>query len=244
MKETLMKKNCRTVPGTAARGRPNPRQRTLQVAVGIAAMVSVSAAFAQPFGSWQAAVNIDPGGLNLVNTDALEGCPIESHDGRTLFFATNRVAAEHGLDIWVAHRKNDNDPWGEPDRLPEPVNSAENDFCPTPLPGGGLMFVSNRGSACGIGADIYQTRLHPVHGWLEPEHLGCDVNSAGDEFSPSLPRRGRQWPTPGSSSRAGRAQRVRRARFPHDPAAGRPDLGQRARRSAFHRSFAAHRPRW
>jgi hypothetical protein len=25
---------------------------------------------------------------------------------------------------------------------------------------------------------MYQTRLHPIQGWLEPEHLGCEVNSS------------------------------------------------------------------
>jgi Tol biopolymer transport system component len=185
----MNKKRC-TGLVLVARGRLAMRWRTLQMAAGIAALVSAAAAYAQPFGSWQAAVNIDPGGLNLVNTGALEGCPSESPDGRMLFFATNREASTHGLDIWVAHRKNDNDPWGEPERLPGPVNSSANDFCPTPLPGGGLMFVSNRGSACGNGADIYQTRLHPVRGWLEPEHLGCEVNSFGNEFSPALVQAG------------------------------------------------------
>jgi Tol biopolymer transport system component len=151
-----------------------------------AALLVASTAAAQNFGPWQPAVSIDPNGLRGVNTGALEGCPAESPDGGSLFFASNRAGGQGGLDIWVAHREGEDQPWGEPQALPEPVNSAHNDFCPTPLPGGRLLFVSNRGSACGGGADIYQTRLHPVRGWLEPEHLGCRVNSFGNEFSPSL----------------------------------------------------------
>ena len=70
--------------------------------------------------------------------------------------------------------------------LPPWVNSAFEDFCPTPLPGGELLFVSRRPGGCAEGAaDIYFTRLHPDQGWLEPEHLGCEVNSAADEFSPA-----------------------------------------------------------
>jgi Tol biopolymer transport system component len=155
------------------------------VAAALALLCATDAA-AQPFGEWQPAVSIDPGGAHLVNTAALEGCPIESPDGHTLFIASNRAGGKGGIDIWVAHRESTDEPFSEPQNLPEPVNSQFNDFCPTSLPGGRLLFVSNRGSACGSGADIYLTRLHPVKGWLEPQHLGCEVNSSGDEFSPSL----------------------------------------------------------
>lgn len=156
------------------------------IAVLFAVLLYASAAEAQSFGNWEPAVSVDPGGINMVNTAALEGCPIESPDGRTLFFASNRPGGKGGIDIWVAYRESDHHPWGEPANLPEPVNSAFDDFCPTPLPGGRLLFVSRRGSICGFSADIFQTRLHPVWGWLDPENLGCDVNSSGDEFSPSF----------------------------------------------------------
>lgn len=145
-----------------------------------------AAAVHQPFGRWAWAVSVDPGGGNHINTDALEGCPSESTDGRFLFFASNRPGGHGGIDIWVARRSSPAEPWGDPQNLPAPVNSAANDFCPTPLPGGELLFVSNRAGGCGDGtADIYRTRLHPGGGWLAPEHLGCDVNSHGNEFSPS-----------------------------------------------------------
>src|SRR6188768_2389707 len=81
---------------------------------------------------WQPAVNIDPGGLNGVNTLSLEGCPIESPDGCALFFASNRPGGKGGLDIWVAFRNGPNDAWAEPENLP--INSSSDDFCPTPLP--------------------------------------------------------------------------------------------------------------
>jgi hypothetical protein len=75
---------------------------------------------------------------------------------------------------------------GRPREPPGTGHSDVDDFCPTPLPGGELFFVSRRPGGCGVNsADIYFTRLHPALGWLEPEHLGCEVNSAVDEFSPS-----------------------------------------------------------
>jgi Tol biopolymer transport system component len=67
-----------------------------------------------------------------------------------------------------------------------PINSPDNDFCPSPLRDGqGFMFVSNRPGGCG-GADIYMTRYHPEQGWQAPENLGCEVNSSADEAGPVL----------------------------------------------------------
>jgi Tol biopolymer transport system component len=125
------------------------------------------------------------GGSSALNTEALEGCPIQSHDNRTLYFASNRPRGLGGIDIWAAHR-NAAGAWGDPVNLGAPVNSTADDFCPTPLVGNRLFFVSSRGGegACG-GPDIYMTRWSG-QGWATPENLGCDVNSAGAEFSPSV----------------------------------------------------------
>jgi hypothetical protein len=76
--------------------------------------------------------------------------------------------------------------------LPAPVNDAglANDFCPTPLPDGGLYFVSQRAGTCGGGdGDMYRAVQNPATGWSEPENLGCDPNgpnTPGAEFSPAL----------------------------------------------------------
>ena len=134
---------------------------------------------------WGPAVRVN--GSALLNTTALEGCPNESPDGHSLYFASNRAG---DIDIYVSHRQ-PNGEWGDPEPLPKgtnSVNSAANDYCPTALPGGGLMFVSERndGQNCGTGtADIYQTDYQPGEGWAAPQHLGCVVNSARNEFAPS-----------------------------------------------------------
>ena len=51
------------------------------------------------------------------------------------------------LDIWVAYRASE-DNLERIERLPVPVNTGANEFCPTPLPGNRLLFVSTRTSAC------------------------------------------------------------------------------------------------
>ena len=148
---------------------------------------------------WRWARTIPPGARQCsrwaINSPQADGCPIESPDGLSLFIASTRPGAVGGAtdpnDIWVAKRTSKDAPFAAPQHLPAPVNSAAADFCPTPLSGKGLLFVSARAvtGACGAG-DIYFTRNHPVRGWLTPSNLGCSAtgagpNSAGGEFSPS-----------------------------------------------------------
>ena len=165
-------------------------------AVLLAAFVSVLAlAVAAPaanLSSWGTAQKIDEVGGNSseLNTTSVDGCPIQSPDGLSLYMATNRPGGLGGLDIWVAHRASADDPWGAPENLGEPVNSASDDFCPTPVRGGGLFFVSREAlpdSSCGQG-DIYFARYNPARGWSEPRNLGCapdGPNTALDEQGPS-----------------------------------------------------------
>jgi hypothetical protein len=152
------------------------------------------------FGSWSQALDIEealPGAHANLNTPALEGCPFIARDGKTLFFASNRPGGEGGIDIWAATREAEGQRWGDPVNLGAPVNSAGNDFCPTlARDGETLYFVSNRrvglqgADWCG-GTDIYVSRRNEDGLFETPRNLGCEVNSAADEFSPfPLPERG------------------------------------------------------
>jgi hypothetical protein len=161
--------------------------------VASAALVVAGAAYAMSISVWgQAQLVTDVG----VNTAFGDGCPVESPDGLTLYIASNRdgyTGTTRNLDIWVVHRDSVDEAWGSPENLGEPINSAVDDFCPTPVPGKGLFFVSRRGSKpanCGTGtdSDIYFSRRDPHQGWSEPAHLGCapsGPNTALDEMGPS-----------------------------------------------------------
>jgi len=167
------------------------------ILVGATALLVLAAAAAAVaagphFSAWGAAQKIDEvaGNHADLNTPSLDGCPIHSPDGLSLYMASNRPGGKGLLDIWVATRASASDPWSAPVNLPEPINSGADDFCPTPIHGDGLLFVSRRvvdGVTCGLG-DMYFTRRNPAHGWSEPRHLGCDPagpNSALDEQGPS-----------------------------------------------------------
>ena len=138
---------------------------------------------------WTTAVTIPE-----LNSPVADGCPIESEDGLSLFIASTRPGGLGGNDVWADDRDSIDSPWGTPRNLGEPVNTASADFCPTPVMGRYLFFVSERpgdgtGPApCG-GGDIYLTRQSPAGGWSTPEMLPCapkGPNTAGGERSPSL----------------------------------------------------------
>ena len=170
-------------------------RRKIKLAL-LAAVVSATslAAVAQAlsFSGWAPAQKIDEiaGNSSELNTPFVDGCPIQSPDGLSLYMASNRPGGLGLLDIWVARRESTTAPWGEPQNLGEPVNSAADDFCPSPIRGGGLFFVSREAlpGSCGMG-DIYFTRFDPSLGWREPEHLACapgGPNSPLDEQGPSF----------------------------------------------------------
>jgi hypothetical protein len=156
---------------------------------------------ADSFGLWS-----DPQPVAAINTAAAEGCPIEAPDGLSLYFASSRSAAgaQGKLDIYRAHRATAQSDWGASENLAPPVNSPEFDYCPTPLTGHALLFVSSQQTTddCYPGdtppppptggpsaGDIFLSTEDPVTGWTQPWNLGCypqGPNTAGAEFSPSL----------------------------------------------------------
>ena len=156
-----------------------------------AALILPAAAVATQLADWGAAQKIDEmaGNSSELNTPSLDGCPIQAPDGLSLYLASNRPGGKGGLDIWVATRASTTSPWGAPQNLGEPVNSAADDFCPTPVGKGGLFFVSREAlpGACGQG-DIYYTHRTAGGAFAEPERLLCapaGPNSELDEQGPS-----------------------------------------------------------
>ncbi|HTU64743.1 MAG TPA: hypothetical protein VMF52_02230 [Steroidobacteraceae bacterium] len=129
-----------------------------------------------------------------VNSPQADGCPIESPDGLSLMIASARPGGFGGNDIWAADRDSLTAPWSAPRNLGAPINTAAADFCPTPVRGRSLLFVSERPgdgtgpTPCG-GGDIYLSRQSPAGGWSPPVMLKCapeGPNFPGAERSPSL----------------------------------------------------------
>ena len=163
------------------------RSRATGAIAAVVAILAIStAALAMSLGSWSSAVNAEsiPGTHAALNSAALDGCPFVSQRADVLYFASGRAGGAGGLDIWYS-RLGEDGAWGEPVNFVA-VNSSVDDFCPMAHRNGRtFLFVSARAGGCG-GPDIYMSRRHETKGWSAPANLGCSINSAAGEASPSL----------------------------------------------------------
>jgi Tol biopolymer transport system component len=161
--------------------------RTVATGLGAALVLATAGTVgAWSDGPWSAASSIETiaGTSGNLNTAALEGCPFVAQRGDVLYFASNRPGGMGGLDIWFSLRGEDGS-WGNPVNFAA-VNSSANELCPMAHRNGRtFLFVSARAGGCG-GDDLYVTRRHETRGWAAPQNLGCTVNSASNEASPSL----------------------------------------------------------
>jgi len=111
-----------------------------------------------PQHDWGTPVNLG----STVNWSYWDTQPDISADGRTLFFSRLRDYSSNDCDIWVTRRATIHDDWGDPLRLPSPVNSLYNERCTSiSADGSTLYFVSNRPHMYD-GHHIWQVSVEPV----------------------------------------------------------------------------------
>ncbi len=125
-----------------------------------------------------------------INSACNEGAGNISPDGRFLFFAAqtrNRedvVGRMPSMDLYYAEKTGNN--WTVPKSLGEPVNTEGFESQPSfSSDGKTLYFTSNRPGGMG-GTDIWKTIRQEDGSWSEPENLGREINSIGDEVSPYI----------------------------------------------------------
>jgi hypothetical protein len=118
--------------------------------------------------------------------DGVEADPWFTSDGRGLYFISTRSTdgvKRNDLDIWRVDRADDGR-WGTPVRLPEPVNSAGQEWFPRLAADGWLYFGSSRPGGLGK-TDIWRARLDAQRRWTI-HNLGPAINTAGDEYEPLI----------------------------------------------------------
>jgi Tol biopolymer transport system component len=124
--------------------------------------------------------------------DGVEADPVFTDGGRTMWFISTRSTDgvhREDLDIWMVRRRTDG-VWDTPERLPEPVNSAGNEWFPRWGPDNRLYFGSSRPGGLGRN-DIWRARQEADGRWTV-ENAGPELNSPGDEYEPLISPDGRR----------------------------------------------------
>jgi len=104
--------------------------------------------------------------------------PCLSHDGKRLYFASDKPDGTGGLDIYYSNWKNGY--WEDPVNLGPEVNTEGNESYPFISETGELFFASDGLGGLG-GKDIYVTKQKD-NGWYKSVRLAAPVNSEYDDF--------------------------------------------------------------
>ncbi len=117
---------------------------------------------------WGMPRNLGP----LVNSPYSDLSPSISADGLELYFHSNDRPGGLGLgDIWVARRSTKDAPWGKPENLGPPVNSADWDYAPS-LSSDGLSLYFTSGTRLAV-----SRRDTKDSAWEAPVYLSPVVNN-------------------------------------------------------------------
>ena len=120
-----------------------------------------------------------------VNTGQNEGAQMISQDGQWLVFTgCNRQEGWGSCDIYISYLTLQG--WSEAINLGGRINSDQWDSQPCLSPDKrDLYFASRRFGGYG-GSDIYVSHLLPTGKWSEPENMGPQINTKGDEACPFI----------------------------------------------------------
>ncbi len=126
-------------------------------------------------GAWSNEMNMG----HIINSAAWDSQPTLSADGKTMYFASNRLGTLGGSDIWMTFR-DAKGKWVIPTNLGANVNTKYEDSAPFLHGDGQTMYFTSDGRP-GMGdMDVYITRK--VEGqWQLPLNLGYPINTEGVE---------------------------------------------------------------
>jgi len=124
-------------------------------------------------GKWKVIRAFDHNSSSWSMTD-----PAISEDGKTLYFASDKVGGIGGMDIYRSEWVNNK--WTPPTNLGEGINTPMDEVFP--YVHNGMMYFSSAGLPGMGGLDIYKIA---INGLLtdEPVNLGYPTNSTYDDFS-------------------------------------------------------------
>ncbi len=116
-----------------------------------------------------------------INTKFWESHATVSHDGKQLFFTSNRKGTYGGLDIYVS-RRDTADNWGPAKNLGPVINTEYNEESPFLGKDDKTLYFSSAGHFNMGGYDIFYSTLLDNGQWAKPLNLGFPLNTTDDDL--------------------------------------------------------------
>lgn len=116
-----------------------------------------------------------------INTKYWESHGTISHDGKKLYFTSNRKGTIGGLDIYVSARDSA-DAWGPALNLGPVINTIYNEDTPFLSEDDRTLFFSSEGHHNMGGYDIFSSTLGEDGEWSDPVNAGYPLNTTDDDL--------------------------------------------------------------
>ena len=135
-----------------------------------------------------------PKSLDIINSfiESTEGNYFLASNRKVVIMAIDRYDAFGGKDIYVSFLQKDNK-WTEPLNLGNDINSAHTESSPYLAADNETLYFSSKGFSGYGESDVYISRRldDTWTNWTEPENLGPDINSEGDDIFFNIPPSGK-----------------------------------------------------
>lgn len=134
-----------------------------------------------------------PQPLDIINAqiETTDGNYFLANNRKVLVMAIDRFNAFGGKDLYVSFLQKDNT-WTEPLNLRNDINTVNTESSPYLAADNETLYFSSKGFSGYGGSDVYISRRldDSWTNWTEPENLGPDINSTGDDVFFTIPPSG------------------------------------------------------
>ncbi len=108
--------------------------------------------------------------------------PTLASDGKTLYFASDRLGGFGGIDLYVTERDDVTGLWSKPVNLGRTINTPGDEKCPFIHSDFQTLYFSSTGHPGVGGFDIFFARKNEKGEWTEPKNIGVPINTTSDDL--------------------------------------------------------------